>query len=63
MTTFLVTREGAADGEKPRMVEARSKAQAIGFVARKSLTAEPVSMKAAISWTKEGVELETAGDE
>lgn len=60
MATYLVTREGAVEGEKPRMVEARTKASAISHVARDTFAAEPISLKSAIGWTKEGVELEEA---
>lgn len=63
MAVYLVTREGAAEGEKPRMVEARTKAQAIAHVARSSFGAEVLSTKAAVGWTKEGVEIEEAGAE
>ena len=63
MAVYLVTREGAAEGEKPRIVEARTKTQAIGHVARNTFAAEPISTKAAMSWAKEGVELEDASPE
>ena len=63
MATYLVTREGADDGEKPRIVEARTKQSAIGHVARTSYNAEPISTKAAMAWAKEGVELEEANPE
>jgi len=63
MTAYIVTREGAVEGEKPRLVEARTRVAAIGHVARTSFGAEPVSMKEAMQWAKEGVEMETAGEE
>lgn len=63
MAVYLVTREGAAEGEKPRLVDARTKTQAIGHVARSSFAAEPVSTKTAMGWAKEGVELEEANPE
>lgn len=63
MATYLVTQEGSPQGTKPRMVEARTKASAIAHVARTSFDAVPLSMKEAINWTKEGVDLEEAGAE
>lgn len=63
MACYLVTRENAAEGEKPRIVEARTKAQAVGFVARDSYAAVPISTKAAMAYAKEGVELEYATTE
>ena len=63
MATYLITREGAPEGEKPRIVEARTKQSAIGHVARNSFNAEPISTKAAMAWAKEGVELEEANPE
>lgn len=61
MACYLITREGAVEGEKPRIVEARTKVAAIAHVARSSFAAETISTKAAMTWAKEGVELEEAG--
>lgn len=61
MAVYLITREGAAEGEKPRIVEARTKVSAIAHVAKTSFAAETISTKAAMAWAKEGVELEEAG--
>lgn len=58
--TYLVTREGADEGELPRMVEARTANSAIAFVARNSFAAAPVSTKQAVEWSKKGVEIEEA---
>lgn len=58
MATYLVTRNDAAEGELPRMVEARTQASAIAHVARTQFTAEPISTKAAVNWSKKGVEHE-----
>lgn len=58
MAVYLVTRDGAAEGEKPRMVEARTAASAIAFVARDTFGAEPLSLKQAVAFTKEGIEIE-----
>jgi hypothetical protein len=63
IAVYLVTREDAAEGEKPRLVEARTKVAAIAHVARTSFAAETVSTKAAMAWAKEGVELEEASPE
>ncbi len=60
MAVYLVTRENAEEGEKPRMVEARTKVAAIAHVARTSFGAEPISTKAAVGWSKEGVDIEEA---
>lgn len=60
MATYLVTREGAPEGEKPRLVDARTKTAAIAHVARTSYNAEPVGLKTALAWSKQGVELEEA---
>lgn len=63
MAVYIVTQEGAADGTKPRMVEARTKTAAIAHVARTSFAAEPISTKEAVNWSKQGVEIEEAGAE
>lgn len=63
MATYLVTQEGAAEGTKPRMVEARTKTAAIAHVARTSFGALPISTKEAVNWAKQGVELEDANAE
>jgi hypothetical protein len=63
MAVYLVTREGSAEGEKPRMVEARTKTSAIAHVARSTFAAEPISTKTAVGWSKQGVEIEEAGSE
>ena len=39
------------------MVEARTKQQAIGYVARDKFEATALTTKEAISWTKQGVDL------
>lgn len=58
MATYIVTREGAPEDEKPRMVEARNQAAAIAHVARSSYAAMPISTKTAVELSKQGVELE-----
>ena len=58
MATYIVTREGAAEDELPRMVEARNQAAAIAHVARSSYTAMPISTKQAVDFSKRGVDLE-----
>lgn len=63
MATYIVTREGAPEDEKPRMVEARTQASAIAHVARTQFTALPISTKEAVSWAKKGVDLEDPKDE
>lgn len=63
MATYLVTREGAVEGEKPRMVEARTQASAVAHVARTEYKAEPISTKQAVDWAKRGVDLEDPKDE
>jgi len=62
MAIYLVGRADAAKGEKPRMVEARTAASAIAHVARNSFSAVPLSTKEAIAYTKQGVDLEEAGE-
>lgn len=63
MATYLVGREGAAKDELPRLVEARTAASAISHVGRKTLGASIVTMKQAMEYAKQGVELETAGED
>ena len=58
MATYLVSRKDAVEGEKPRMVEARTAASAIAHVARGSFDAKPLSTPEAVRWAKEGVDLE-----
>lgn len=58
MAVYVVTREGAPEDEKPRMVEARNQAAAIAHVARSSYAAMPISTATAVKLSKEGVELE-----
>jgi hypothetical protein len=60
MAIYLVTRDNAPAGEKPRMIEARTRIAAIAFAARSSFGAEPLSTKQALSWSKQGIELEEA---
>lgn len=60
MAIYLVTRKDAPEGEKPRMIEARTKPAAIAFAARSSFGAEPLTTKEALSWAKQGIELEEA---
>lgn len=55
MAIYLVTREGAEDGEKPRIIEARTKTAAIAYAARSTFGAEPLSTKEAMTWAKQGV--------
>lgn len=63
MAVYLVTREGAEEGEKPRMIEARTKPAAIAFAARSSFGAEPLTTKEAVTWAQQGVEIEEANPE
>ena len=63
MAVYLVGREGATKNEKPRMVEARTAASAIAHVARNSFSAVPLGIKEALAYSKQGVDLETAGEE
>lgn len=60
MAVYLVTREGAGEGEMPRMIEARTKPAAIAFAARSSFGAEPLSTKEAVGWAQKGIEIEDA---
>lgn len=63
MAVYLVTREGAEEGEKPRMVDARYKASAINHVAGSMFSATPLSTREALTWAKQGIELEELGGE
>ena len=56
MATYLVTQPNAPKGTKPVMVEARTKQQAIGHVARDQFDATALSTKEALSWAKQGVD-------
>lgn len=58
MATYLVTREDAAEGEKPKMVEARNQAAAVAHVARSTFKATAISTPEAVKWAQQGVELE-----
>lgn len=53
MAVYLVTREGAPDGEKPRLIEARTGVAAIAFAARSSYGAQALSTKEALKWSRE----------
>ena len=53
----MVTQPEAPEGTLPVMVEARTKQQAIGYVARDKFEATALTTKEAISWTKQGVDL------
>jgi hypothetical protein len=63
MAVYLVGREGADKSEKPRIVEARTQASAIAHVARTSYSAIPLTTKEAMSWAKQGIDCETAGED
>lgn len=63
MAIYAVTRANAPKDEKPRMVEARMGSQAISHVVGTMFSAKAVTTKDAIALSKEGVELETAGEE
>lgn len=63
MAVYLVGRKDAPKGEKPRMVEARTQASAIAHVARTSYSALALTTKEAVGWSKEGIDLETAGED
>jgi len=58
MAIYLITRDGAPDDEKPRIVEARTKPAAISLVAKDMFAAEVMSTKEAMAWAAQGVELE-----
>jgi hypothetical protein len=61
MAVYLVTQADAPKGALPNMVEARTAQQAIGHVARSKFAGKPLSTKEAVAWSKQGVEIETAG--
>ena len=58
MAVFLVTRENAAEGEKPRMIEARTGVSAVAYAARSTFKASSLTTKEALQWAKKGIELE-----
>lgn len=62
MAIYIVGREGADEGEKPRMIEARTAASAVAHAARTAYSAVAISAKQTIAYTKQGIELETAGE-
>jgi len=62
MATYLVTQPDAPKGTLPNMVEARTAQQAINHVARGKFGAKPLTTREALTWAKEGVELEIAGE-
>ena len=63
MTVYLVGREGAGPDEQPKIVEARTATSAIIHVAKKTLGAQVITTKEAMSYAAKGVELETAGED
>jgi len=60
MAIFKVTRADAAEGEKPRMIEAANAGKAISFAAASTFSAEKVTTKEALSLSQDGVKLEDA---
>lgn len=63
MAVYLVGREGATEGEKPHIVEARTAASAIAHVGRRTLAAEPITTRTAMMYAAQGIELGNGGEE
>lgn len=63
MGVYLVGREGATEDEKPHIVEARTAASAIAHVGRKTLAAQTITTRQAMTYAAQGIEMETAGGE
>jgi len=63
MATYLVTQPDAPKGTLPNMVEARTAQQAINHVAKGKFGAQVLSTREAVSWAKQGVDIEIAGAE
>lgn len=61
MATYLITQVDAPEGTLPNMVEARTAQQAINHVARGKFGAQVLSTREAVTWAKQGVDIETAG--
>jgi len=62
MATYLIVQADAPEGTLPSMVEARTKQQAINHVSANKFGAQVLSTREALSWAKQGVELEIAGE-
>lgn len=60
MATYKVTTK--VEGAKPRLVEAKTKAQAIAHVVADTIAAEVCEIADAVKLGAEGVQIETAGD-
>jgi len=63
MATDLITQTDAPEGTLPNMVEARTAQQAINHVARGKFGAQVLSTREAVTWAKQGVDIEIAGGE
>jgi hypothetical protein len=61
LATYLVTQTDAPKGAMPNMVEARTAQQAINHVAKGKFGAQVLTTREAVSWAKQGVDIETAG--
>lgn len=63
MPLFLITRDGADEEEKPRLVSAKTKTKAIKFVVGDMFDAATVDSKTAHAFGVQGVDIEDADAE
>ena len=63
MPLYLVTRKGAGEDEKPRLIEAKTNKGAIAFVVGSEYAASAVDTKTAYAFGAQGVEIEDASAE